>query len=120
MDERFFQLEDFEGIKTLIGDTVYYYKFTLTDSFKIMIVDVGFDTQDWGLSAWFSDRPFYIPHTFSDFVSKRHVQKNYPLIIDASTDLPTGPYTVNLPAGEYYLNIMNNTGGDKWFTIKEK
>lgn len=115
------KINEFSGkVEFIAGQTLYYEIDVLNDRKVFVISDFDTTTQDNALQVWFSEKPFELNIRYKNYENRNNVQQNKPLqvsIIDVNVNDTVDPkldaLTVEVPAGKYYINIQNMTGGNK-------
>lgn len=115
------KINEFSGkVEFIAGQTLYYEIEVLNDRKVFVISDFDTTTQDNALQVWFSEKPFELNIRYKNYENRNNVQQNKPLqvsIVDINLNDTVDPkldaLTVEVPAGKYYINIQNMTGGNK-------
>lgn len=115
------KINEFSGkVEFIAGQTLYYEIDVLNDRKVFVISDFDNTTQDNALQVWFSEKPFELNIRYKNYENRNNVQQNKPLqvsIVDINQNDTVDPkldaLTVEVPAGKYYINIQNMTGGSK-------
>lgn len=115
------KINEFSGkVEFIAGQTLYYEIEVLNDRKVFVISDFDTTTQDNALQVWFSEKPFELNIRYKNYENRNNVQQNKPLqvsIADINLNDTVDPkldaLTVEVPAGKYYINIQNMTGGNK-------
>lgn len=115
------KINEFSGKVEFIAGQTLYYEIEVSNDRKIFVIsDFDTSTQDNALQVWFSKKPFELNIRYKNYENRNNVQQNKPLqvsIVDINLNDTVDPkldaLTVEVPAGKYYINIQNMTGGSK-------
>lgn len=115
------KINEFSGKVEFIAGQTLYYEVEISNDRKVFVIsDFDTTTQDNALQVWFSEKPFELNIRYKNYENRNNVQQNKPLqvsIADINLNDTVDPkldaLTVEVPAGKYYINIQNMTGGNK-------
>lgn len=115
------KINEFSGKVEFIAGQTLYYEVEISNDRKVFVIsDFDSTTQDNALQVWFSEKPFELNIRYKNYENRNNVQQNKPLqvsIVDINLNDTVDPkldaLTVKVPAGKYYINIQNMTGGNK-------